>query len=140
MDNKFIANILREIGEILEIQGENRFKILSYNRAADILENYPYDLEEIVERDPKLLLEIPGIGDSIAEKIEELVLRGEIKFHQQLLKKFNHKLLELLNIRGIGPKKVRLFSVQLGIEDIEQLEAAAKSGALATLPKMGKKS
>lgn len=140
MTNKEIAFLFRQIANILQIKGENAFRVISYNRAAETIENYPHELEELYHVNPKLLVGIPGIGESLREKIEEMLKTGQLKFYEKLLKTFNKGLLTLLEIRGLGPKKVKLLYEELGIDSIEDLKKAAKSHKIKDLPRMGKKS
>jgi DNA polymerase (family X) len=140
MDNQKIADIFQEIGDILEIQGANRFRVLAYQKAARIIADMPKDLSDIYRKDPRKLEEIPGIGKDLAGKITELIKTGKCKFHEDLLKHFDKGLLEILRVRGIGPKKVQLFYAKLGIDSIAKLKKAASDGQLRDLPGMGEKS
>lgn len=140
MDNQRIAQILQEIGDILDINGENRFRILAYQKAVINILNLPRELSDIYDEDPKKLEEIPGIGKDLGAKIVEMLTTGKCKYHQELLKKFDKGLLDILRVRGVGPKKVKLFYSELGIDSIEKLRKAAEGGLLRSLPKMGEKS
>jgi len=140
MDNQRIAQIFQEIGDILDINGENRFRILAYQKAVLNILNLPMELRDVYEKDPKQLQEIPGIGKDLAAKIVELLTTGKCTYHEELLKKFDRGLLEILRVRGVGPKKVKLFYSELKIDSIEKLRKAAEQGMLRTLPKMGEKS
>jgi DNA polymerase (family 10) len=140
MDNSKIAEIFQEIADILEIQGANRFRILAYQRAVRAILDLPRDLKDIYAGDPRKLEEIPGIGKDLSAKIVELLMTGKCKAHEDLLKTFDRGLLEILRVRGIGPKKVMLFYSELGIDSIAKLKSAAQNGELRGLPKMGEKS
>lgn len=140
MDNQKIAEVFQEIGDILEIQGENRFRIIAYQRAALIISELGRDLKDIYTKDPRELENIAGIGKDLAAKIVELITTGKCKFHSDLLKHFPHGLLEMLHVRGVGPKKVKLFWSELNIDSVEKLRKAAMKGALRELPGMGEKS
>jgi DNA polymerase (family X) len=140
MDNQKIAEIFQEIADILEIQGANRFRILAYQRAVRAILDLPRDLKDVYDGDTRKLEEIPGIGKDLAAKIVELLKTGKCKAHEDLLKTFDRGLLEILRVRGIGPKKVMLFYSELGIDSIAKLKSAAQSGHLRSLPKMGEKS
>jgi DNA polymerase (family X) len=140
MDNRQIADIFQEIGDILEIQGANRFRILAYQRAARTVADLPRELREIYHGDARKLEELPGIGKDLAAKIVELLKTGKCKAHQDLLKTFDKGLLEILRVRGVGPKKVALFFSQLRIDSIAKLRKAAEDGLLRDLPGMGEKS
>jgi DNA polymerase (family 10) len=140
MDNQSIATIFREIGDILDIQGANRFRIIAYQKAAQNIENLPRELNEIYRKDPKKIQEIPGIGKDLAFKIVELLTTGKCEYYENILKTFDRGLLEILRVRGVGPKKVKLFYAELQIDSIEKLRAAAQTGKIRELPGMGEKS
>lgn len=138
--NETIAQIFEEIADILEIFGENVFRVRAYRRASEAVRNLGMDLERLhAERDPAIE-NISGIGKDLHAKIVEILETGQCEMHERLKAKLGPGLLSLLKIRGIGPKKVKLFSESLGINSLEALEAAAESGALRTLPGMGEKS
>lgn len=139
MINNKIADIFQEIGDILEIQDENVFRIRSYQRAAQIIRNLPTDLEELKKKDPKKIRAIKGIGEDLYNKIIEIIETGKCDMHQKLLGHFHPGLLDMLRLRGIGPKKVKLIYTNLGIKDLKELERAAKQGELRDLPGMGEK-
>lgn len=140
MDNKKIAQIFQEIGDILEIRGENSFRVNAYKNAAISILNSPFDLRDIFEKNPRDLEKIPGIGQSLREHVVELLTTGKCKELEKIQKSIPRGLLGLLRIRGVGPKKVKLFHGELGIKDVKELKRAAESGLLAELPGMGEKS
>lgn len=140
MDNKRIAQIFQEIGDILEIKGENRFRVLAYRKAEQSILDLGRDLSDIYQEDPKKLLEIPGIGKDLAAKIVELLQTGKCVYYENLVKTFDVGLLEMLRVRGVGPKKVLLFFNTLQINSVEKLRQAAADGKLRELPGMGEKS
>lgn len=139
MENADIAKIFHEIADLLEIKGENPFRVRSYRNAGLVIEGLPESVKAIVERNEKELEEIPGIGKSIHEKIVEIIKTGKCSYHQELLKEFPSGLLELLRVQGIGPKKVKLLYEELGIKGIADLEKAGEAGRLRSLPGMGEK-
>jgi DNA polymerase (family 10) len=139
MINERIVQIFEEIGDMLEILGENVFRVRAYQRAAEVIRGLS-DLEEMHKKDDKAIEGLPGIGKDLHAKIIEIITTGECEMHARLLKQVGPGMLDMLRIRGIGPKKVKLFRDQLGITNLEQLKSAAESGALATLPGMGEKS
>lgn len=140
MDNKKIAEIFQEIGDVLEIKGENSFRVNAYKNAAISILNSPFDLRDIFEKNPRDLEKIPGIGKNLREHIVELLTTGKCKELEKIQKSIPRGLLGLLRIRGVGPKKVKLFHGELGIQDVKGLKRAAESGLLAALPGMGEKS
>ncbi len=140
MDNRRIAEIFNEISEILDIRGENRFRILAYQKASRAIDELARDVADIYAENPKALEEIPGIGKDLAAKIVELITTGKCEFYEKTLKTFDKNLLELLRVRGVGPKKVKLFYSSLQINTVAKLREAAVSHKLRELPGMGEKS
>ena len=125
---------------MLEILNENKFRIRAYRRAADVLKGYALDLRELVNENPAELDNIPGIGKGLQFNIEEFVKTGDMEIHKELLSKLAPGILDVLKVRGVGPKKAKMFYEQLDIDSVDKLKSAAQSGALATLPGMGEKS
>lgn len=137
MLNKQIADIFRKTAQILEIKGENPFKVRAYLRAAESLEAVTEDLEDI-EREGRLR-EILGIGHDLARMIGEFIGYGAIKSYDELRKTIPEGLLELLSIPSVGPKTAKLLFDKLKISDISTLEKYAKEGRLQALPGFGAK-
>jgi len=132
-----VAASLREIGTILELNGENPFKCRAYLNAARTLETFPTDLTELVRTDR--LGELPGIGDALREKITTLVNTGKLPYLEELRTTIPSGLLSLLDLPGLGPKKLRILRDQLKIESIEALTKACQDGRLASLEGFGEK-
>src|SRR5438445_106010 len=120
MDNHQIATVFEEIGDLLEIDGANRFRVLAYKKAAETLKGLGREIKDIYKENPDELENLPGIGKDLRSKIEEILQTGKSEYHQQLVAKFGHGLLDILHIRGIGPKKVALFYRELGIDNLEK--------------------
>jgi len=139
MENIAIARLLDETAALLEIDAADPFRIRSYRRAAEAVEQQTTQLAALAASDPKLLLAIPGIGKGMAANICELVATGTMPIRAELLTKYKPTMLELLRLPGMGPKTVALVWSALGVSDIDALEAAAKEGKLAELPRMGEK-
>jgi DNA polymerase (family 10) len=139
MENIEIARLLDETASLLEIDSADPFRIRSYRRAAEAVEQQTTQLALMVASDPKQLLEIPGIGKGMAANICQLLDAGTIPLRAELLTKYKPSMLELLRLPGMGPKTVALVWSALGICDIEALETAAREGKLASLPRMGEK-
>jgi DNA polymerase (family 10) len=137
MNNQDIARIFYNIAEILEIQGENPFKIRAYIKAAQTVESYTKELSEIKETEE--LKSLPGIGEKIVLKIKDLLETGKLEMYEKLKKSEFAPLVELLEVPGMGPKHVRLVYDKLGIKTIDQLEKAARKGKLRDLPGLGEK-
>ena len=141
MHNEEIAQVLSEIADLLEISDEDHFRVLSYRKAAETVADHPRELVTLLaEGGPPALHEVPGVGESLAGKIAELLQTGQITFHQELKAKYPPGLLELLQIPGLGPKKVALFYRELGIGSVDDLAQAAEQHHLRDLPGMGAKS
>ena len=139
MENIAIARLLDETAALLEIDAADPFRIRSYRRAAEAVEQQTTQLAALVGSDPKQLLAIPGIGKGMAANICELVATGTMPIRAELLAKYKPTMLELLRLPGMGPKTVALVWSALGVCDIDALEAAAREGKLAGLPRMGEK-
>jgi DNA polymerase (family 10) len=138
MENKTIADIFTEIADILDIQGENPFRIRSYRNAARTIEDMSQSLEALV-KEGKSLEEIPGIGKSISEKIQEILSTGKCRSLEELRSQVPTGLTELLKLEGLGPKKVKILHEELKVDSVDRLEKAARAGRLRNLPGMGLK-
>ena len=136
MDNHPLAQVFSEIADLLEIKGENLFKIRAYRSAADTIKTWA---DPVARMDEKQLLELPGIGKDLAKKIHELAATGVCRFHQDLLLEFPPTILDLLRLQGVGPKTVALLYSSLNIRSVEELVDAAKAGRLRALKGMGAK-
>jgi DNA polymerase (family 10) len=137
MDKEQVAAILTEIGTLLELQGENVFRCQAYHNGARAVEQMEEDLATVVREGR--LTEVPGIGATLRDKISTLVTTGKLKFYDDLRAKTPPGLLQMLRIQGLGPKKVKALHDQLGIDTLEKLEAACKSGQVAGLRGFGAK-
>jgi len=141
MDNITLARLLDEAASLLEIDGADPFRIRSYRRAAEAVEQQTTQLASLVtpDADPKALLAISGIGKGMAANIRDLVATGSMPLRDELLTKYRPTMLELLRLPGMGPKTVALVWSALQVSNIDELEAAARAGHLNTLPRMGEK-
>lgn len=141
MTNKDLADVFTSIADLLEIKGEIIYKTLAYRRAAETLADYGRDVNEVFkEGGAKGLREIPGVGQAIADKIEELLTTGQLEFYEKLKKEVPSGLIDVLKVSGVGPKKAAMFWKQQDITTVEALQAAALAGKLRGLPGMGEKS
>ena len=131
MRNLEIAAVFRDIAKILEIKGENVFRIRAYERAAQNIESLTEDIERMVREER--LTEIPGIGKDLSQRIVEYVTTGSIPLYTDLKKTIPEGLLELLKIPSVGPKTARLLFDKLKIKSIVDLEQAIEKGRLAGL-------
>ena len=136
MDNLPIAQVFAEIADLLEIKGENVFKIRAYRSAADTIKTWA---DPVARMDEKQLLELPAIGKDLAKKVRELAETGVCRFHQDLLLEFPPTILDLLRLQGVGPKTVALLYTSLNIRSVDELVDAAKAGRLRALKGMGPK-
>ena len=137
MDNATVADILNRIAEMLEIKGENPFKVRAYQKAALTIGALTKDIKEVVESGE--ISNLPGIGESIALKIKELVNTGRLQYYEELEKEIPPELLSLLTIPGLGPKTIQKLWKELGITNKDQLKEAVLSGKLSNLKGFGKK-
>jgi DNA polymerase (family 10) len=139
MENIAIARLLDETAALLEIDAADAFRIRSYRRAAEAVEQQTTQLAALATTDPKALLAIAGIGKGMAANICLMVETGDLPARTELLTKYKPTMLELLRLPGMGPKTVALVWSALGVSDIDALEAVAREGKLAELPRMGEK-
>src|ERR1700690_2096386 len=137
MDKAQVAEILLEIGTLLELKGENPFKTRAYQNAARIIENLSEPLTQIVAE--KKLGQIKGIGEALEQKITELVETGKLAYYQDLKASLPPGLIELLEIPGLGPKKIQALNQKLGVDSVGKLEAACRKGQVAELDGFGEK-
>jgi len=138
MDNKAIAGILFETAALLEIDGQDSFRIRSYRNAAEAIEALPQQISELIS-EPKKVLEIPGIGKGMLMNLQEMFREGKLSVHADLLKKYHPSMLELLKIQGLGPKTIALIWSAYQVCDPEGVAKLAREGKIRTLPRMGEK-
>jgi len=138
MDNKSIATILYETADLLEIDGQDSFRVRSYRNAAQAIEALPQQVADLIE-EPKKLLEVPGIGKGMLANLQHLFQEGTVEAHAELLKKYRPSMLELLKIQGLGPKTIALIWSAYQVCDLEGVEKLAREGKIRTLPRMGEK-
>src|SRR5262245_51483526 len=132
MDKDKVVETLLDISTLLELKGENPFKSRAYINAARALENCAEPLEQCIAQNR--LAEIKGVGDGIAKKITELVTTGKLAYYDELKASLPEGLLAMLEIPGVGPKKIKALYEKLGIATVEQLERACQEGKVAELP------
>ncbi len=138
MTNREIAAIFQRIGDMMDILGENRFKVLAYRRAAENIQNLGQDLRAYWQAGT--LQEIPGIGQAIAEKIDELLSTGRMEFYERMQDQVPQGVVSLLEIPDVGPKTAKLLWDELGLQNVGEVETAAREGRLRALPGMGARS
>ena len=137
-DNKSIAGIFYETADLMEVRNDDPFRIRSYRRAAEAIEGLEVELSEIYQNE-KSLLDIPGIGKSMAANIKEIFTRGKLTQHEELLQKYRPSMLELLKIQGLGPKTIALIWDAFQICDVDGVAKLAREGKLRGLPRLSEK-
>src|SRR5271166_4634793 len=139
MENREIARILAETADLMEIAGEDGFRIRSYRNAASAIEGYPERVQDILANPERKVTEIPGVEKGIAGALGDIVQHGSFDKRDSLLVKFPPTLLELLKIQGLGPKGIALVWEHYKVADIDGLEKLCKEEKLRELPRMGAK-
>ncbi|HWX39326.1 MAG TPA: DNA polymerase/3'-5' exonuclease PolX [Candidatus Sulfotelmatobacter sp.] len=139
MENREVARILRETAQLLEIDGAMIGRYRSYEKAAELLGSIPDSVEEL-SKDRAKLMELPGIGDGMADHIAEILKTGDYSLRQKLLKKYPATILDLLELQSLGPKKVALLWKTFKAGTVEQVEKIAREGKLRDLAGFGEKS
>ncbi len=143
MENRDIAAVFEQIASLMKILQDDpkwTFKAAAYERAARSLESFPERAADLARDPERKLTAIPGVGADLASKIKELADTGKCEYHQEQLNKVPPTLLDMLQLQGVGPQKVRLFYQQMGIKSVAELQAAAQAEKLRGLPGMSKKS
>jgi len=138
MKNTAIAKIFGDIADLLELKGENAFKIRAYQKAARAIEHYPKEINIMLD-EGEGLQGIPGVGEAIAKKTTELVTTGKLGYYENLKAEFPQGITNLLSIPGIGPKTANKLSGELGITTVGELEQAINDGRMAELFRLGDK-
>ncbi|MBF8265959.1 MAG: DNA polymerase IV [Dehalococcoidia bacterium] len=138
MKNTAIAKIFQDIADLLELKGENVFKIRAYQRAARAIEHLPREVEVIL-REGGSLRDITGVGEAIEKKTTELVNTGKLQYYEELRAEFPPGITTLLEVPGVGPKTAMRLTTELGVNTIEDLEKALLDGRVAGLSRMGEK-
>jgi DNA polymerase (family 10) len=139
MENRAIARLLAETADLMEIGGEDSFRIRSYRTASAVIEGYPEQLSAILKDPEKKLTDIAGIGKGIAAVIQEIEQRGSFERRDEMLGKYPATALELLKIQGLGPKSIRLLYETYRVETVDDLERICREQKLRELPRMGAK-
>ncbi len=135
LKNRELSKIFAEIADALEFKGDNRFKIIAYRKVSGVLADLTKDVEILAKK--RGLLEIPGIGEGIAKKIEEYLATGRMKKHEEALSGIPKNLLSLMKIQNLGPKTLALAYKKLGVKNLEDLRRVIDDGSLASLFRMG---
>src|SRR5579864_7797665 len=139
MENREIARLLSETADLMEIAGEDSFRIRSYRNAASVIEGYPEPVSAILKNPDKKVTDIPGIGKGIAAVLAEIEDRGSFERRDEMLALYPPTALELLKIQGLGPKSIRTIWETHRISTIDGLEKLCQEHKLQELPRMGAK-
>ncbi len=138
MKNREVVDIFNRVADMLSIRGDQIHRILAYRKAAESIESLGRDVNTVFAEGK--LTDIPGIGDTLAAKIEEMLTTGKLEFYEKLSKEIPPTLVDMLRVEGLGPKRVKQIYDILQVTTLEELAAAAKEGKLRDLPGMGAKS
>jgi DNA polymerase (family 10) len=139
MENAEYARMLEETADLMEIAGEDGFRIRSYRNAAVAIEGYPERIEDILKDKNRKVTDVPGIGKGIASALGEIIARGSFDRRDEMLAKYPPTALEMLRIQGLGPKSVALIIEHFRVSTLDGLERLALEGKLKSLPRMGAK-
>jgi DNA polymerase (family 10) len=139
MENREFARVLAETADLMEIAGEDGFRIRSYRNAASAIEGFPERVDDILANPERKVTEIPGVGKGIASVLDELSKRGSFEKRDTLLAQFPPTLLDLFKIQGLGPKGIALVYQHYKVATIDELERICKEQKLRELPRMGAK-
>ncbi|HEY6042151.1 MAG TPA: DNA polymerase/3'-5' exonuclease PolX, partial [Anaerolineae bacterium] len=138
--NQEVGALLNRIGDILDLQGEISFKVNAYRRAADTIDHMSRALQDIWQGEAKNLREVPGIGEALSEKLDELFRSGQMSYYEKISRDIPPGVLDFLTIPGVGPKTAARFWKELEVTDVPQLEAALAAGKLAGMKGFSDKS
>ena len=138
LDNKAVAGMLHETADLMEVNGDDAFRVRSYRRAAEAIEGLPQQVADLLDQ-PKKLLEVPGIGKGMLEHLREIFRQGNLGVRQALLERYRPSMLELLKIQGLGPKTIALIWSAYKVCDLAGVEKLAREGKLRELPRLGEK-
>ncbi len=138
MKNLDVAEIFSRIADMLAIRGDQIHRVLAYRKAAESIEDLGRDINQVYEEGT--LTDLPGIGDTLAAKIEEMLTTGRLEFYDRLAEEVPPTLVDMLRVEGLGPKRVKQIYEKLGIATLDELTAAAEAGKLSELPGMGARS
>lgn len=140
MTNQQIADVFRRLANLLDLRGENFFKVRSYQSAADTIEDWPQPLAELVaEKGIASLRELPGIGEAISKKIVDLLTTGSFKAYDEVRAEIPESTLDLLKVDGVGIKTLRTFYHQFCLTNLDDFAKFVAGGGLGSVEGMGEK-
>src|SRR4030042_6519676 len=134
MKNREVADLFEKMADLLEFKDENPFKARAYRRASRIIGDLTQNLDEIAQSGK--LKDVPGIGEGMAEKIEEYLKTGKVSKFEEVKKEVSDELIAMMDIPGMGPKTLALIHKEKGISSLSQLEKVVEDGSLIGLPGM----
>lgn len=137
MENKEIARLLSETADLMEVAGEDGFRIRSYRNGAAAILGYPERIQDVICHPDRKITDIPGIGKGLAFVLNEICQRGSFERRDEMLAKYPASALELLKIQGLGPKSIALLYEHHGVKSVDDLERICREGKLRQLPRMG---
>ncbi|MBI2917445.1 MAG: DNA polymerase/3'-5' exonuclease PolX [Chloroflexi bacterium] len=137
MNNRQVAEVFENIADLLEVKGEISFKVRAYRRAAQAIDHLPQDIAQLSREDK--LRTVPGVGEAIARKIQELVDTGRLEYYEKLRAEFPDGVLKLMEVPTVGPRIAARLHKELGITSVDALEQAILAGQVAALPRLGEK-
>jgi DNA polymerase (family 10) len=137
MENSEVARIFRNVADLLEIKGENPYKIKAYRNVVRSIKELTVPLIELVAQGK--LKEVPGAGEAISKKITELVTTGHLAYYENLATEFPEEIVSLLEIPGVGPKMAKMLYHELRIKSLTDLEKALEDDQLLPMPGLGAK-
>lgn len=139
MENKEIARLLHETADLMEVAGEDGFRIRSYRNAAAVIASHPERVADIICHPDRKVTDIPGIGKGLAFVLAEICQRGSFERRDEMLARYPASALELLKIQGLGPKSIALLYEHHGVKTVDDLERICRAHRLRDLPRMGAK-
>ena len=139
MENKEIARLLTETADLMEVAGEDGFRIRSYRNAASVIASHPERIADIVCQAERKVTDIPGIGKGLAFVLAEICQRGSFDRRDEMLQRYPASALELLKIQGLGPKSIALLYEHHNVRTVDDLERLCRTQKLRELPRMGAK-
>src|SRR3954465_11118897 len=139
MENREIANLLSETADLMEVAGEDGFRIRSYRNAASVISAHPERIGDIICNPDRKVTDITGIGKGLSFVLTEICQRGSFERRDQMLAKYPASALELLKIQGLGPKSIALLYEHYGVKTVDDLERICREHKLRELPRMGPK-
>jgi DNA polymerase (family 10) len=137
--NEDVVRTLELIADLLEIRGENAFKVRAYRSAAEQVDNLGTPITDIAKL-PGGLEQLSGVGPAIAIKVDELIETGKLQFLEDLRREVPESLIEVRHIPGVGPKMAGVLYRERGVQTVDELVVVAKAGGLEGLPRLGDKS